>query len=80
MATTIGSIGLNNKVCNIVPFNNESKPVNLELSCRNGYIDFNNSFVFGLVESNEQDCVFIHSRDLYKNATKLDSLSDTNCR
>lgn len=53
MATTIGAIGLNNKVCQIATFQFEIDILSFELKCKSGVIDYENSFQYGIISSGE---------------------------
>ncbi|CAD8102547.1 unnamed protein product [Paramecium sonneborni] len=72
MATTIGSTSLKNKDCQIQYFN--TVQAEFSLKCDSGNLA-GSSFSFGIINSNEQDCIFLSKSELNLNTTNSQSLN-----
>ncbi|CAD8074203.1 unnamed protein product [Paramecium primaurelia] len=74
MATTIGATSLNNKDCQIQSFDSNYTPIEFNLKCDSGNLA-GPSFLYGVISSNEQDCIYISKAELNLNITNQDRLN-----
>ncbi|CAD8179160.1 unnamed protein product [Paramecium octaurelia] len=74
MATTIGATSLNNKDCQIQSFDSDYGPLEFNLQCDSGNLA-GPSFLYGIITSNEQDCIYISKSELDLNVTNQDRLN-----
>ncbi|CAD8102239.1 unnamed protein product [Paramecium sonneborni] len=74
MATTIGSTSLNNKDCQIQYFDTFDFSVEFNLVCDSGNLA-GSSFSFGIINSNEQDCIYLSQSELNLNTTNQERLN-----
>ncbi|CAD8115219.1 unnamed protein product [Paramecium primaurelia] len=80
MATTIGATSLNNKDCQIQVFqinedsNIDDKFIEFNLQCDSGNLA-GSSFSYGIINTNEQDCIYLSYSELNLNTTNQDRLN-----
>ncbi|CAK84170.1 unnamed protein product (macronuclear) [Paramecium tetraurelia] len=77
MATTIGATSLNNKDCQIQVYSVTEFPddqIEFNLQCDSGNLA-GSSFYYGIINSNEQDCIYLGKSELNLNSTNQDRLN-----